>query len=88
MATIGHHRAVAEFGNRKFSGVFAWLLWSLVHVFLLIGFRSRATVMRQWIWAYVTRAGASPLITEYQRAESGMRREEEAAKPADSKHGE
>jgi NADH:ubiquinone reductase (H+-translocating) len=88
MATIGHHRAVAEFGNKKFSGVIAWLLWSLVHVFLLIGFRSRATVMRQWIWAYVTRAGASPLITEYQRAESGMRREEEAAKPADSKHGE
>jgi NADH:ubiquinone reductase (H+-translocating) len=70
MATIGHHRAVAEFGSRRFSGVIAWLLWSLVHVFLLIGFRSRATVMRQWIWAYLTRAGASPLITEYQRAES------------------
>jgi NADH:ubiquinone reductase (H+-translocating) len=70
MATIGHHRAVAEFGSKRFSGVIAWLLWSLVHVFLLIGFRSRATVMRQWIWAYLTRAGASPLITEYQRAES------------------
>ena len=67
MATIGHHRAVAEFGNKRFSGVIAWLLWSLVHVFLLIGFRSRVTVMRQWIWAYLTRAGASPLITDYQR---------------------
>ena len=67
MATIGHHRAVAEFGNKRFSGVIAWLLWSLVHVFLLIGFRSRLTVMRQWIWAYLTRAGASPLITDYQR---------------------
>jgi NADH:ubiquinone reductase (H+-translocating) len=70
MATIGHHRAVAEFGNKRFSGVIAWLLWSLVHVFLLIGFRSRVTVMGQWIWAYLTRAGASPLITEYQRPES------------------
>jgi NADH dehydrogenase len=69
MATIGHHRAVAEFGNKRFSGVIAWLLWSLVHVFLLIGFRSRVTVMGQWIWAYLTRAGASPLITEYQRPE-------------------
>ena len=65
MATIGHHRAVAEFGTRQFSGVFAWLLWSVVHVFLLIGFRSRVGVMRQWLWAYVTRAGSSPLITEY-----------------------
>jgi NADH dehydrogenase len=80
MATIGHHRAVAEFGNKRFSGVIAWLLWSLVHVFLLIGFRSRVTVMRQWIWAYVTRAGASPLITEYQRPESQGNRAREETK--------
>ncbi|HEX7226168.1 MAG TPA: NAD(P)/FAD-dependent oxidoreductase [Candidatus Binatia bacterium] len=77
MATIGHHRAVAEFGNKRFSGLIAWLLWSLVHVFLLIGFRSRVTVMRQWIWAYLTRAGASPLITEYQRAESHVSQAQE-----------
>jgi NADH dehydrogenase len=65
MATIGYHRAVAEFGNRKLSGLIAWLLWSIVHVFLLIGFRSRVAVMSQWIWAYFTRRGSSPLITEY-----------------------
>jgi NADH dehydrogenase len=83
MATIGHHRAVAEFGNKRFSGVIAWLLWSLVHVFLLIGFRSRVTVMRQWIWAYLTRAGASPLITEYQRAESSVNRTREVTEVPD-----
>jgi NADH dehydrogenase len=65
MATIGYHRAVAEFGSRKLSGLVAWLLWSVVHVFLLIGFRSRVAVMSQWIWAYFTRRGSSPLITEY-----------------------
>ncbi|HKX51108.1 MAG TPA: NAD(P)/FAD-dependent oxidoreductase [Candidatus Binatia bacterium] len=80
MATIGHHRAVAEFGDKRFSGVIAWLLWSLVHVFLLIGFRSRVTVMGQWIWAYLTRAGASPLITEYQRAEFQIDRAREVTK--------
>jgi NADH:ubiquinone reductase (H+-translocating) len=88
MATIGHHRAVAEFGNKRFSGVIAWLLWSLVHVFLLIGFRSRVTVMRQWMWAYLTRAGASPLITEYQRAESSIDRRDEVTKLADGGHGD
>jgi NADH dehydrogenase len=67
MATIGLHRAVAEFGEKKFSGFVAWMLWSLVHVFLLIGFRNRVTVMAQWVWAYLTRAGSSPLITEYQQ---------------------
>jgi NADH dehydrogenase len=65
MATVGYHRAVAELGGRQLSGVVAWLLWSLVHVALLIGFRNRIAVMGQWIWAYATRTGSSPLITEY-----------------------
>ncbi len=48
----------------------AWLMWSVVHVFLLIGFRNRVAVMLQWIWAYLTREGSSPLITDHQRAAS------------------
>lgn len=71
MATIGHHRAVAEIGSLKLSGVVAWLLWSIVHVFLLIGFRNRVAVMGRWMWTYVTREGSSPLITDYQQAETG-----------------
>ncbi len=70
MATIGHHRAVAEFGRWHLSGIPAWLLWSVVHVFLLIGFRNRIAVMLQWIWAYATRNGSSPLITDFQRTEA------------------
>lgn len=70
MATIGHHRAVAEFGSRRYSGLVAWLLWSVVHVFLLIGFRNRVTVMAQWIWAYFTRSAISPLITEHRCPEA------------------
>ena len=65
MAIIGHGRAVAEFGKRKLWGWTAWILWSIVHAFLLIGFRNRVEVMARWIWAYVTRSGASPLITDY-----------------------
>lgn len=71
MATIGHHRAVAEIGSLKLSGMVAWLLWSIVHVFLLIGFRNRVAVMGRWVWTYVTREGSSPLITDYQQAETG-----------------
>ena len=76
MATIGYQRAVAEFGSRKLHGLVAWLLWSVVHVFLLIGFRSRVAVMTQWIWAYLTRRGSSPLITEYQTKDSGTKQTE------------
>lgn len=71
MATIGHHRAVAEIGSMKLSGVMAWLLWSVVHVVLLIGFRNRVAVMGRWVWAYVTREGSSPLITDYQQVDIG-----------------
>jgi NADH dehydrogenase len=74
MATIGYKRAVAEIGGRKLSGLLAWLLWSLVHVMLLIGFRNRVMVMGQWIWAYFTRSGSSPLITDYQAREARAKR--------------
>jgi len=74
MATIGYHRAVAEFGSSKLSGFMAWLLWSVVHVLLLIGFRSRVAVMSQWAWAYLTRRGSSPLITEYPSTDSDAKR--------------
>jgi NADH dehydrogenase len=67
MATIGRHRAVAEFGQRKFSGLAAWLLWSVVHVFLLIGFRNRLAVIVEWLWAYFKSEGSTPLITEHQQ---------------------
>jgi NADH:ubiquinone reductase (H+-translocating) len=76
MATIGHNRAIAEFGNKKFSGLIAWLLWSLVHVYLLIGFRSRLAVMLEWIWAYTKRSGSSPLITEHSPQRNRKRRVE------------
>ena len=73
MAAIGYKRAVAEFGDKKLSGLIAWLLWSVVHVFLLIDFRNRVTVMTQWVWAYFTRRGSSPLITDYRSTEFPMK---------------
>ncbi len=64
MATIGRNRAVALIGRWQSSGVVAWLLWALVHVFLLIGFRNRLAVMREWMWAYFTRERSARLITD------------------------
>ncbi len=63
MATIGRARAIAEIRNRRFSGFFAWMLWSLVHILFLIGFRNRFRVMAEWLWYYLTFRGGSRLIT-------------------------
>ena len=91
LATIGHHRAVAQFGQSIFSGLIAWLLWSWVHIFLLISFRNRVAVMSQWIWAYLTRQGSAPLITEHQQREVYLERAQEPSTPPGNrgmdKHG-
>jgi NADH dehydrogenase len=54
LATIGRAKAVAQIGRFHVSGLLAWLLWCIVHIFFLIGVRSRLRVMSEWIWYYVT----------------------------------
>ncbi len=63
LATIGRKAAVADFGWVRFTGLSAWLLWSVVHVGFLIGFRNRLTVMLDWAWAYATYNRGTRLIT-------------------------
>ena len=62
LATIGKAHAVAQIGRLRTVGVLAWLLWSLVHIFFLIGFRNRLRVMFEWAWYYVTRKPGARLI--------------------------
>jgi NADH dehydrogenase len=64
MATIGRSRAIAQIGRFSLTGRAAWLTWLFVHVFHLIGFRSRATVLFQWSWNYLFSRRESRLITE------------------------
>jgi NADH dehydrogenase len=64
MAVIGRSKAVADFGWLRLSGFLAWLSWSLVHLFLLVNFRSRASVYVTWTWAWFTRGRAARLLTK------------------------
>jgi NADH dehydrogenase len=63
LATIGRKRAVAQLGTVKLSGFPAWLLWSLAHIYFLIGFRNRLAVATNWCWNYVTFQRGTRLIT-------------------------
>jgi NADH:quinone reductase (non-electrogenic) len=63
MATIGRSRAVAEINGLKLTGLIAWLLWSLAHIYFLIGFRSRLVVALSWAWSYLTFERGTRLIT-------------------------
>jgi NADH dehydrogenase len=63
LATIGRRAAVADFGWIRLNGTLAWLLWGLIHVSFLIGFRNRLVVMLDWLWSYVTFQSGARLIT-------------------------
>jgi NADH dehydrogenase len=63
LATIGRSAAVADLGRLKLAGFSAWLLWSLAHLWFLVGFRNRIAVFLDWIWAYATFDRSARLIT-------------------------
>lgn len=64
MATIGRAKAIADIGGLKFSGFFAWCLWSFIHILTLIGFRNRIYVFVEWMWNFFTFKRGVRLITD------------------------
>ncbi len=54
MATIGRNKAVADLPWVNTSGFMAWVLWLLVHLASLIGFKNKLFVLINWMWNYLT----------------------------------
>ena len=52
MATIGRTHAIAQIGGVQLTGLSAWLAWLALHLFFLIGFRNRISVLLQWMYSY------------------------------------
>ena len=61
-AIIGRNAAVFDFGKWQLKGRFAWFLWALVHVYLLVGFENRLQVAGHWLWSYLTYERGARLI--------------------------
>jgi len=54
MATIGRRSAVADIGKWHSKGFIAWILWGVIHVLSLVGFRNRLLVFTSWLTNYFT----------------------------------
>jgi NADH dehydrogenase len=63
LATIGRKSAVVNFGWIRITGLIAWAVWSIAHVYFLIGARNRLMVALTWLWAYLTFERGARLIT-------------------------
>ena len=64
MAILGGGQGLVRAGNIQLSGFIAWLAWIFVHVYYLIGFRSRSLVLFEWFWAYTTHRRGARVLAE------------------------
>lgn len=53
LAVVGRNAAVAHVDGRSIQGFPAWVLWLVIHVAKLIGFRNRLLVLVNWAWNYL-----------------------------------
>lgn len=70
MATIGRNSAVATTHGLSFSGYPAWLVWLILHLYYLIGFRNRLLVLMNWAYYYWFHERQVRLITASPRRSS------------------
>lgn len=66
MATISRFSAVADIKGAKFEGFFAWVLWLVVHLMYIIGFKSRVTTVLHWMVSFLGRGRAERVATQQQ----------------------
>ena len=72
MAVIARNEAVVDIRGLKLTGFVAFMMWAIVHVVNLIGYRSKIQVTLQWLWSYVTSQRGARLITgEQARVKAG-----------------
>jgi NADH dehydrogenase len=67
MATVSRFHAVASIGKRiRLAGFIAWLMWLVVHLIYLIGFKNRVTTLLHWAVTFIGRARSERVATEQQ----------------------
>jgi NADH dehydrogenase len=86
MATISRFSAVANVGRFRFGGLIAWLLWLVVHIMYLVGFKNRVTTVLHWAVSFVGRGRAQRATTQGQllaRAPSSAQTTEPPSRPVE-----
>jgi NADH dehydrogenase len=66
MATIARFRAVVYIGRLRLTGLAGWLMWLLVHLAFLTGFKNRVAAVANWAVTFLGRGRRQRTITEQQ----------------------
>ncbi|MFI5896795.1 NAD(P)/FAD-dependent oxidoreductase [Actinoplanes sp. NPDC051513] len=67
LATISRFAAVASIGKLRLDGFFAWVIWVVVHLFYLVGFKNRVSAVMHWAISFLGR-GRSERVATVQQA--------------------
>ncbi len=63
MATISRFHAVVSFKGIRASGFLGWLMWLVVHLTFLTGFKNRISALFHWAWTFLAGSRAERTIT-------------------------
>jgi NADH dehydrogenase len=77
LAIVGRSKAVADLpGNIHLGGFIAWMAWLFVHIFYLVGFRSKLIVFSNWMYRLFTyQRGTRLIIRPYIRKNDAVANE-------------
>jgi NADH dehydrogenase len=66
MATISKFSAVAMIGKVRITGIVAWLMWLVIHLVYLTGFKNRFTTLVKWTVTFLSNDRSERSATEQQ----------------------
>ena len=67
MATISRFQAVASIGKHvRMAGFLAWVMWLVVHLFFVVGFKNRLSTLMHWTVSFLGRGRAERTATAQQ----------------------
>ena len=63
MAIIGKGCAIVDFKGIHMQGWLGWAAWLFVHLLCLVDFRSKASVLANWFWGYLSNVPGARVFT-------------------------
>ena len=66
MATISRFKAVAMVGKLRLTGMLAWLMWLVVHLVYMTGFKNQVTALIRWAVTFIGNDRSERAVTMQQ----------------------
>ncbi len=63
MAAVSRRRAIVDFHGLRISGFLAWIMWLVVHVTFMTGFRGRFSSLISWSFSFLGRGRTERTLT-------------------------